>query len=103
MRQYALEVTGLADPRGSGISRHARKFTEALAAIAAEPGQDFELVLLCRASRWKRRAQLPRLPRTRLQVWQEKLWPLRKPYDVVHALGYRLPQWSGLARVTTVY
>jgi glycosyltransferase involved in cell wall biosynthesis len=103
MQRYALEVTSLADPRGSGIARHARQFAQALARIADEPGQDFELVLLCRASRWRRRAALPKLPRSRLQVWQEKLWPLRKPYDVVHALGYRLPHWNGPARVTTIY
>lgn len=98
---FALEATCLADPRPTGIARYARELVLALDALPTQ--EDFQLVLLYRSSRWKRRRQLPTGARLRSQMWRNNLWPLRRPYDLVHATDHRLPHWRGPAMVSTIF
>lgn len=98
----AIEATTTVADRPTGISRYARCLIEALDALEpADP--ELELVLLYRSSRYGRRARLPTGRRIRHQMWRSVIWPLRKPYDVVHATDHRLPPWSGPARLATIH
>jgi len=98
----AIEATTTLAVRPTGISRYARCLVEALDAL--EPaGDDFALTLLYRSSRFGRRGRLPAGRRIRHQMWRSRLWPPRKPFDVVHATDLRLPPWSGPAMLATIY
>ena len=101
MRRYAIEATTTLADRPTGISRYARCLIESLSALDATAG-DFELVLLYRSSRFSRRGRLPSGPRIRRQMWRNVIWPLRRPYDLVHVTNDRIPPWRGLPVVSTV-
>lgn len=100
--RYAIEATNLANRNPTGISRYTRHLVAELAALG-KAGAGHELVLLYRASRWKRRAQLPRGPGLALQLWQGRVWPPRKRYALVHCPDHRLPRWDGVPKIVTVH
>jgi glycosyltransferase involved in cell wall biosynthesis len=102
VRRYAIEATTTLADRPTGISRYARCLIDALAALEPAAG-DFELVLLYRSSRFGKRHRLPAGPRLRPQMWRNVIWPLRRPYDVVHVTNDRIPPWPRLPVVTTLY
>lgn len=103
MRRYAIEATTTIAERPTGISRYARCLIDALAVLDVPPERDYALTLLYRSSRFSRRKLLPSGPRLTPQVWRNVIWPLRRPYDVVHVTNDRIPPWPGLPVVTTVF
>lgn len=100
MPVYALEATCLAQPRATGIARYGRELALGLDALV---GDDEQVRLLYRSSRYRHRGLLPAGRHLQPALWHRKLWPLRRPYDLVHALDHRLPDWQGPARLATVY
>lgn len=103
MLSCAIEATGLLDRHPTGITRYTRSLIEALSALEVPASDAFELTQLWRSSRWKRRDRLPRGPRLSAQMWRSGLWPLSRPWQVVHCPANRMPPWRGPAYVSTIH
>ena len=57
---FAIEATNLTDARSTGVGRYTRQLVEALSLLEVPPEQEFDLLQLCKRSRWKLRAGLAR-------------------------------------------
>jgi glycosyltransferase involved in cell wall biosynthesis len=91
---FAIEATNLTDERGTGIGRYTRQLIEALAALELPPEQDFELMQLCKRSRWKLRERLAQGPRLSSRSWFGPVWPLPRPdCALLHVPDEREPPW----------
>lgn len=99
--RLALETTALAYAQHSGIARYANQLLLALAERGAEEG--LEITRLCKLSRWRRRHHLPAAPGAKTRFWKDSLWPLHRPYDLVHATSELIPDWPQTVRVTTFH
>lgn len=99
--RIALETTALAYARRSGIARYAEQLSQALVALRAE--ESLEITRFCKLSRWKRRSHVPALPGANTRFWKGRIWPLDRPYDLVHATSDVLPDWPRVTRVTTFH
>lgn len=97
----ALEASCLAAKNQTGIARYS---AELLSAFETEcMAADDELTLLVQARRLRRKRKIPARSRARLQGWVGKLWPPKRPWQLVHAADHRLPPWQGLKRVVTIH
>lgn len=91
---FAIEATNLTDERGTGIGRYTRQLIEALSALQVPPGQEFELLQLCKRSRWKLRERLSYGPRLSSACWWGPIWPLPRPAcALLHVPDERQPPW----------
>jgi len=96
---FAIEATNLTDDRSTGIGRYTRQLIEALSALDLPPQGDFELLQLCKRSRWQRRDRLAQGQRLSSRMWWGPVWPLPRPScAVLHVPDERQPPW----RVPTV-
>ena len=99
--RIALEATAACRPKRSGVGVYVLRLVDALLRRAAPAGDD--IALGCRLSRWKHR-HLRHSPPGASQFWiQEPLWPLHRPFDVVHGLDARVPNWPRALRVATLH
>lgn len=99
--KIALEASCLAAKNRTGIARYS---AELLAAFEQEcMGADDELTLLVQARRLRRKRQIPARTRADLCGWIGKVWPLSKPWQLVHAADHRLPPWQHSKRVVTIH
>jgi glycosyltransferase involved in cell wall biosynthesis len=91
---FAIEATNLTDDAGTGIGRYTRQLIEAMSALPVPPTQEFELLQLCKSSRWKHRDRLAQGPRLSSQSWFKSLWPIPRPaVGLVHVPDEREPPW----------
>jgi glycosyltransferase involved in cell wall biosynthesis len=91
---FAIEATNLTDERSTGIGRYTRQLIEALSVLEVPPEQEFELMLLCKSSRWKLRERLTQGPRLSSRCWYRSIWPLPRPRcAVLHVPDERQPPW----------
>lgn len=91
---FAIEATNLTDERGTGIGRYTRQLIEALSALEVPPQQEFELLQLCKRSRWKLRERLAQGPRLSSACWWGPVWPLPRPTcALLHVPDERQPPW----------
>ncbi|WP_457323636.1 glycosyltransferase family 4 protein [Roseateles sp. P5_E11] len=96
---FAIEATNLTDERGTGIGRYTRQLIEALSALQVPPQDEFELLQLCKRSRWQLRDRLAQGPRLSSRCWWGPVWPLPRPScALLHVPDERQPPW----RVPTV-
>ena len=65
---FAIEATNLADERSTGVGRYTRQLIEALSVLEVPPAQEFDLLQLCKRSRWSLRERLAHGPRL-LRNW----------------------------------
>jgi len=90
----AIEATNLTDERGTGIGRYTRQLIEALSALEVPPEHEFELLQLCKRSRWKLRERLAHGPRLSSGCWFGPFWPLPRPAcALLHVPDERQPPW----------
>lgn len=91
---FAIEATNLTDERGTGIARYTRQLIEALSALQLPPDEEFELLQMCKRSRWKRRDRLAQGRRLRSGCWWGPVWPLPRPAcALMHVPDERQPPW----------
>ncbi|MBL8275829.1 MAG: glycosyltransferase family 4 protein [Pelomonas sp.] len=91
---FAIEATNLTDERGTGIARYTRQLIQALSALDLPPEQDFELLQLCKRSRWQLRQRLVQGPRMASRCWWGPVWPLPRPAcALMHVPDERQPPW----------
>lgn len=91
---FAIEATNLTDERGTGIARYTRQLIEALSALQVPPEEEFELLQLCKRSRWKLRERLAHGPRLSSRCWWGPVWPLPRPAcALLHVPDEREPPW----------
>jgi glycosyltransferase involved in cell wall biosynthesis len=103
MLRFAIEATCLADARPTGIGRYAQGLVGGLAQLESA-GRDYDVTVLYRTSRRRRRHQIETVPGiVRRQSWRGRLWPLSKPYALIHAAFDRMPDWPGFPRVSTIF
>lgn len=101
--RFAIEATNLTDERGTGIGRYTRQLIEALSALDVAPTQEFEVLQLCKRSRWKVRERLAQGPRLSSVCWFGAIWPLPRPKcSVLHVPDEREPPWR-MPVVATVH
>jgi glycosyltransferase involved in cell wall biosynthesis len=99
----AIEATNLTDDRATGIGRYTRQLIEALSALEVPAHDEFELLELCKRSRWKRRGRLASGPRLSAQQWFGPIWPLPRPAcSLLHVPDEREPPWR-VPMVATVH
>jgi len=99
----AIEATNLADDRPTGVGRYTRQLIEALSALQVPPDEEFDLLQLCKRSRWKRRGRLAHGPRLSVRPWLGPRWPLAAPAcALVHIPDEREPPWN-TTKVATVH
>ena len=90
----AIEATNLTDDRATGVGRYTRQLVEALSALDVPAQDEFELMQLCKRSRWNRRERLAQGPRLSAQSWYGAIWPLPRPaVKLVHVPDEREPPW----------
>lgn len=91
---FAIEATNLTDERGTGIARYTRQLIEALSALPLPAHEEFELLQLCKRSRWSLRDRLAHGPRLSSRMWWGPVWPLRRPAcALLHVPDERQPPW----------
>ncbi len=91
---FAIEATNLTDERGTGIARYTRQLIEALGALDVPPHEEFELLQLCKRSRWPLRERLAQGPRLSSRCWWGPVWPLPRPAcALLHVPDERQPPW----------
>ncbi|MBV8037759.1 glycosyltransferase family 1 protein [Roseateles sp.] len=91
---FAIEATNLTDERGTGIGRYTRQLIEALSALQLPAQDEFELLQLCKRSRWKLRERLAQGPRLSSRCWWGPVWPIPRPdCALVHVPDEREPPW----------
>lgn len=91
---FAIEATNLTDERSTGIGRYTRQLVEALSALQVPPEDEFELLQLCKRSRWKLRERLAQGPRLSSACWWGPVWPLPRPAcALLHVPDERQPSW----------
>ncbi|MCK9687085.1 glycosyltransferase family 4 protein [Scleromatobacter humisilvae] len=91
----AIEATNLTDDRATGVGRYTRQLVEALSTLDVPAPDEFELLQLCKRSRWKLRDRLAQGPRLRAQSWYGAIWPLPRPAcKVLHVPDEREPPWN---------
>lgn len=92
--RFAIEATNLTDERGTGIARYTRQLIEALSALPVPPQDEFELLQMCKRSRWKLRERLAHGPRLSSAMWWGPVWPLPRPAcALLHVPDERQPPW----------
>ena len=93
--RFAIEATNLTDDRATGVGRYTRQLVEALSALDVPAQDEFELMQLCKRSRWKFRERLAQGPRLSSQSWYGAIWPLPRPaVTLVHVPDEREPPWK---------
>lgn len=99
--RIALDLTAAIKPKPTGVGWYA---THLARALAARLGDDDELLLCARLSRWRKRQHRPSIPGERVHVrwFQEPFGPRGRP-DVFHGPDARLPRGGPRARVATVH
>ena len=91
---FAIEATNLTDERGTGIARYTHQLIEALSALQVSPQEEFELLQLCKRSRWKLRERLAHGARLSSRCWWGPVWPLPRPAcTLLHVPDERQPPW----------
>ena len=91
----AIEATNLTDDRVTGIGRYTRQLIEALSALEVPAGDEFELLQMCKRSRWKLRERLAHGPRLSAAQWFGPFWPLPRPAcRLLHVPDEREPPWN---------
>ena len=91
----AIEATNLTDDRATGVGRYTRQLVEALSVLDVPAQDEFELLQLCKRSRWKLRERLAQGPRLRAQSWYGAIWPLPRPAcGLLHVPDEREPPWK---------
>jgi len=91
---FAIEATNLTDDQSTGIGRYTRQLIEALSALEMPAGEEFEVLQLCKRSRWRRRERLVQGPRLSSACWFGPLWPIpRPPVSLMHVPDERQPPW----------
>ena len=91
----AIEATNLADDRATGVGRYTRQLIEALSALQVPPHEEFDLLQLCKRSRWKLRGRLAHGPRLSARPWFGPFWPLPRPAcRLLHVPDEREPPWN---------
>jgi glycosyltransferase involved in cell wall biosynthesis len=91
---FAIEATNLTDERSTGIGRYTRQLVEALSSLSVPPEDEFELLQLCKRSRWKLRERLAQGPRLSSCCWWGPVWPLPRPScSLLHVPDERQPPW----------
>ena len=91
----AIEATNLTDDRATGVGRYTRQLIEALSALDVPAQDEFELLQLCKRSRWKLRERLAQGPRLSAQQWFGPFWPLPRPaVGLLHVPDEREPPWN---------
>jgi len=99
----AIEATNLADDRATGVGRYTRQLIEALSALQVPPDEEFDLLQVCKRSRWKRRERLAHGPRLSARPWLAPCWPLAAPpCALLHVPDEREPPWN-VTKVATVH
>ena len=99
----AIEATNLTDERATGVGRYTRQLVEALSVLDVPPNEEFELLQLCKRSRWKLRERLAQGPRLSTQSWYGPFWPLPRPAcGLLHVPDEREPRWN-VPMVATVH
>ncbi len=99
----AIEATNLTDDRATGIGRYTRQLVEALSALEVPAHEEFELLQLCKRSRWKLRERLAHGPRLSARPWLGPIWPLPRPKcALLHVPDQREPPW-GVPMVAAVH
>ena len=100
---FAIEATNLTDERGTGIARYTRQLIEALSALQLPPGEEFQLLQLCKRSRGTLRERLAQGPRLSSRCWWGPVWPLPRPAcGLLHVPDERQPPWR-VPLVATVH
>jgi glycosyltransferase involved in cell wall biosynthesis len=101
--RIAIEATNLTDDRVTGVGRYTRQLVEALATLDVPPHEEFELLQLCKRTRWKQRERLAQGPRLSARSWYGAIWPLPRPAcRLVHVPDERHPPWN-VPMVATVH
>ncbi|MBV8502627.1 MAG: glycosyltransferase family 4 protein [Paucibacter sp.] len=91
---FAIEATNLTDAQATGIGRYTSQLIQALSALEQPAAQDFELLQMCKRSRWKLRERLAQGPRLASGYWWGPVWPLpRPPVALLHVPDEREPPW----------
>jgi glycosyltransferase involved in cell wall biosynthesis len=91
---FAIEATNLTDERGTGIARYTRQLIEAMSALQLPVAQEFNLLQLCKRSRWPLRERLAHGPRLSSRCWWGPVWPLPRPAcALLHVPDERQPPW----------
>ncbi len=91
----AIEATNLTDDRVTGVGRYTRQLIEALSALEVPAHEEFDLLQLCKRSRWKLRERLAHGPRLGARPWFGPFWPLPRPAcGVLHVPDEREPPWN---------
>ena len=91
----AIEATNLTDDRATGIGRYTRQLIEALSALEVPAHEEFELLQLCKRSRWKLHERLAHGPRLSARPWFGPFWPLPRPAcGLLHVPDERQPPWK---------
>ena len=99
--RVALDLTPLCNPILGGVARYTHQLALAMGKLVQEEGGQMQV--LCRRSRFKRRKYLPKIPGARLRWIEKSWWPLYKGVDVVHGTDVRVPNWKGVAQVSTLH
>jgi glycosyltransferase involved in cell wall biosynthesis len=99
----AIEATNLTDDRVTGVGRYTRQLIEALATLEVPRSEEFELLQLCKRTRWQLRERLAPGPRLSARSWYGAVWPLPRPAcQLVHVPDERRPPWN-VPMVATVH
>jgi glycosyltransferase involved in cell wall biosynthesis len=88
--RIGLEATSICKPRPTGIQKYIVNQLHALDALLGTE-EDVSAFMLCRASRWNRRAYLPKLTHIPRRWYGGRFVPVPGRYSVMHALDARLP------------
>lgn len=100
---FAIEATNLTDERGTGIARYTRQLIQALSTLDVPADQEFELLQLCKRSRWPLRDRLVQGSRMASRCWWGPVWPLPRPAcALMHVPDERQPPWR-VPLVATVH
>jgi glycosyltransferase involved in cell wall biosynthesis len=98
--RIAIEATTLCEERPSGIGRYVRRLMHALAALP--DGERPALSAWCRRS-YRRKTGFVQPPAGMpVRLYQEPLWPLWAPCDLVHGAAVRTPRWRGCRRLSSI-
>ncbi|MCK6490007.1 MAG: glycosyltransferase family 4 protein [Planctomycetes bacterium] len=98
--RVAIEATTLCEERPSGIGRYARRLLHALAALPASERPD--LSAWCRRS-YRRKSSFVQPPAgVPVRIYQEPVWPLWAPCDILHGVAVRTPRWRGCRRLSSI-